>query len=105
MITKEEFIKLITEQQNWDQRISDIGEVLGTFMLDIDWVEYTAKLFTSTLNLLFTEEAADTIMWWMYEVTDHSIPSMWDKDHNVIPMETIDDLWNFVKDMQHGSKN
>lgn len=100
MITKEEFVKLVTDHQKWDDRMEEVCSIMNCGLIDADWIEYTSMLFDNNLKLLFLPEAVDTILWWMYEITDRSVPNMWDKDHNVIPMETIDDLWDYVKDLQ-----
>lgn len=99
MITKEEFKDLIQKQQSWDKRIDQVSEVLGNIcLLDFDWVEYAAMLFEKTLSLLFTEEGVDDIDWWIYEKDGRQEMKMWDKDNNEIPTETLDDLWEIVKD-------
>lgn len=99
MITKEEFNNLITKYQNWNKRIDEVESILGfADLLEADWIEYAAILFDDALNMLFTKEATDTIYWWLYE--KHTGPSMWDSEGNVIPMDTIEDLWNYIKDKQ-----
>lgn len=63
----------------------------------------------------FEEDAVDTISWWMFEYHDldedfdlngeyigdpDKKPGMLDKDDNIIPILTIEDLWNEVKDQR-----
>lgn len=100
MITKEEFIKLISEQKKWDDHLDEVGKVLNCNPLDIDWVEYGARLFDSTLNILFEEEGVYDILWWLWEKNGNSEMKMWDEDGKEIPTETIEDLWNIVKNNQ-----
>ncbi len=99
MITKEEFVKIISEQKKWDERLDEVGKVLNCFPLEMDWVEYGAKLFDNTISILFEEEGVDDINWWLFE-KPHLLEGsgMWDEDGKEIPTETIDDLWNIVKD-------
>lgn len=101
MITKEQFIKLITNNRKHNNRLDEVGAVLGCTIYDCDWVEYGNLLFDEVLNLLFEEEAVDDINWWIYEKP--SLPpgaGMWDEEGNEIPTETLDDLWEIVKDFR-----
>lgn len=99
MITKEEFIDLISKQQEWSNRIDQISKILDApAFFENDWVEYTSILFDKTLNLLFTEEGVDDINWWMYEKSGNPEFKMWDENNNEIPIETIDNLWDIVKE-------
>lgn len=99
MITKEEFIKLISDQKKWDDRLDEVEKILNYCPLNMDWVEHGARLFDTTLNILFEEEAVDDINWWLFEKP--MLPpgsGIWDEDGNEIPTETIEDLWNIVKE-------
>lgn len=98
MITKEQFIKLISDNQYHNKRLDEVEEILGTNIFDCDWVEYGNILFDETLNLLFEEEAVDDTNWWLYEKNGRPEMKMWDKDGKEIPTETLDDLWELVKD-------
>lgn len=101
MITKEEFVKLISDQKKWDDRLDEVGEVLKCNPLEMDWVEYGAFLFDNVLKILFEEDGVDSINWWLFEKP--MLPSgagVWDENGNEIPTETIEDLWNIVKDLR-----
>lgn len=98
MITKEQFIKLITDNRKHNDRLDEVEDVLGCTIYDCDWVEYGNVLFDEVLNLLFKEEAVDDINWWLYEKCGRPDYKMWDKDGKEIPTETLDDLWEIVKD-------
>lgn len=101
MITKEEFIDLILKQQEWSNRIDEVSEALDVpTLFESDWVEYTSILFDKTLNLLFNENGVDDINWWMYEKSGNSELKMWDESGKEIPTDTVEDLWNLVKDNQ-----
>lgn len=101
MITKEEFIDLILKQQEWYNRIDEVSEALSVpTLFESDWVEYTSILFDKTLNLLFNEDGVDDISWWMYEKSGNPELKMWDKNGKEIPTDTVEDLWNLVKDNQ-----
>lgn len=99
MITKEEFTSLILDYQKWSNRIDEVSEILkAPTLFECDWVEYTSKLFDKTLNFLFDEGGVDDIYWWIFEKSGNPGLRMWDNEGNKIPTETIDDLWNIVKD-------
>lgn len=98
MITKEQFVKLITDNRKHNDRLDDVEDVLGLAIYDCDWVEYGNILFDEVLGLLFQEEGVDDINWWLYEKCGRPDYKMWDKDGNEIPTETLDDLWEIVKD-------
>lgn len=101
MITKEEFIDLILKQQEWSNRIDEVSEALDVpTLFESDWVEYTSILFDKTLNLLFNENGVDYIDWWMYEKSGNSELKMWDESGKEIPTDTVEYLWNLVKDNQ-----
>lgn len=98
MITKEQFIKLITNHHKHNDRLDAVEDVLGLAIYDCDWVEYGNILFDEVLELLFQEEAVDDISWWLYEKCGRPAYKMYDGNGNEIPTETIEDLWNIVKD-------
>ena len=100
MITKEQFIKLITDHRKHNDRLDEVEDVLGLAIYDCDWVEYGNILFDEVLGLLFQEEGVDDINWWLYEKCGRPDYKMWDKDGNEIPTETLDDLWEIVKDFR-----
>ena len=97
MITKEEFIKLISDHQKYNKRLDEVCDVFDAEIWSADWIEYASILFDTTIGLLSTDEGQDTISWWLYEKDGRSDMKMWDSKNNEIPTETIDDLWEIVK--------
>ena len=101
MITKEKFIDLISKQQEWSNRVDEVSEVLNVpTLFESDWVEYASILFDKTLALLFNEDGIDDIYWWMYEKSENPELKMWDESGKEIPTDTVEDLWNLVKNNQ-----
>lgn len=99
MITKEEFTKLISDNLNHNKRIDEVEASIKLSIFDWDVVEYGNVLFDFTLGFLFEQEAVDDINWWLFERPMFPPgPKMWDADGKEIPTETIEDLWNIVKD-------
>ena len=113
MITFNKFKEIIVKYI----RFSHMEEQLRKMNIDI--VE--TPLFSTSGYFLdwlweayFEEDAQDTIAWWMFEyhelaedfdddgnfIGGEMEPGMWDKDDKVIPMITIEDLWNEVQDQR-----
>ena len=102
MITKDEFITLINDYQKWSEQVDKASEVLGiSTLFESNLIDYTSRLFDKTINILFDENGTDDIYWWLYEKSGNPDFKMWDKEGNEIPSETIDDLWEIVKDSQN----
>lgn len=95
-MTIKEFTELIEDYQKNQEEIDTICNIFPSFF-EIKPIEYTHKLFDELLKAYFEEGAIDTIYWWIFEYDDKSEPGMWDKDGNIIPMGTIEDLWHYVK--------
>lgn len=102
MITKDEFITLIDDYQKWFEQVDKASEVLGiSTLFESNLIDYTSRLFDKTINILFDENGTDDIYWWLYEKSGSPDLKMWNKEGNEIPSETIDDLWEIVKDSQN----
>ena len=102
MITKDEFITLIDDYQKWSEQVDKASEVLGiSTLFESNLIDYTSRLFDKTINILFDKNGTDDIYWWLYEKSGSPDFKMWDKEGNEIPSETIDDLWEIVKDSQN----
>lgn len=97
MITKDRFIKLIIDNEKYNDNLCKLEEALGS-SLDGELFEYANFLFNDFLEFAFTDEAVDDIYWWLYEKNGNPTMKMWDKNGDEIPTETIDDLWEIIKD-------
>lgn len=98
MISKEEFITLINEHKKWDDRIAQVCDILKIDIFDSDLIEYGSLLFEKTIDFLFTKEAQNDIFWWLWEKNIRPDMKMWDASGKEIPTETVEDLWEIVKD-------
>ena len=98
MITKEEFITLIKDFKKWDNKTDQVCKILNIDIIESDLVMYGSILFEKTISFLFEEEAQDNIFWWLWEKNGRSDMKMWDKDGTEVPTETLDDLWEIIKD-------
>lgn len=70
---------------------------MGISLFEMDIVDYPSILFGKVLPILFEENAVENIEWWIWEKRGNSSLKMYIDDKE-IPTETIDDLWEIVKD-------
>lgn len=95
-LTKEEFIELINEYQEKHDFINRACDVFPGFF-ENKIVEYANIMFDRLMNAYFTDEGADWIAWWLFERSNIDEPQAWDENNQVIPTNTVEDLWNVVK--------
>lgn len=93
MIGKEKFIELIEEYNKQNKRIDQIGEFV-TGIYDSPIIDYGWKMFDELKKAYFTEEGVDWIDYFLYE----NPKECYYIDDVKIPLKTIDDLWETVKD-------
>lgn len=114
MITYNEFREIIVKYINF-YRCEDQLRKMNIDIFESPLFDTTGYFYDRIWEAYFTEDGCDTIAWWTFEYHDieddfddngnyigdsDKEPGMWDKDDNVIPMITIEDLWNEVKDMR-----
>lgn len=101
VMTKEGFIKLIENAQNYNKEL-DRWSDFGIDLFELPISELGWNFLNVVLPELFSDEGVDWINWWLFEKPGFGgDPNQaYDEDGNVIPTDTIDDLWNIVKDYQ-----
>lgn len=113
MITYEKFKDIIVKYIRF-RKVEDQLYKMGINVEDGPLGETTGYYFDWLWEAYFNEDGQDTISWWTFEyhnieedfdndgnyIGEDKEPGMWDKDDNVIPMITIEDLWNEVKDLR-----
>ena len=98
-MTKEGFIKLLQNAQNYNKEL-DKWHDFGIDLFDMPISELGWNFFDTILQELFTDEGIEWITWWLYDrisITTGEPLKVYDKNGDVIPTDTIDDLWNLVK--------
>ena len=95
-INKEEFLKLLKMHADQLERLNKLSDA-GLPVWDMDIVEYGNLMFDKVIEAFFTKEGEDWIFWWLYEKDGNPEIKAWDEDHDEIPMETVEDLWRYVK--------
>ncbi len=100
MITKELFIKFIENAQKYDKEL-DRWSDFGIDLFELPISELGWKFFEQFLEQSFTINGIDWINWWMFEkfspYSEEPLEAT-DEYGNIIPTDTIDDLWELVKD-------
>lgn len=114
MITYEEFKEIIVKYISF-YRCEDQLRKMNIDIFESPLFDTTGYFYDRIWEAYFTEDGCDTIAWWTFEYHDieedfdnngryigdpDKQPGMWDKDDNVIPMLTIRDLWEEVKDQR-----
>ena len=111
MITYEKFKDIIVKYIQFS-KVEDQLYKMGINISEGPLGETAGHYFDWLWEAYFNEDGQDTITWWAFEYHDMEVdfdnngnyigenknPGMWDKDDNVIPMITIEDLWEYVKD-------
>lgn len=107
MITKEEFVKYLTEYQSFKKAIDRLGEALGGegyyFIYECDWYENVAQMLDIFIDSHFTESGADWICYYLFEdVEDHEViitkeADMFKEEEKIVyHLNSLDELWNFL---------
>lgn len=99
MITKEQFIetinnivKLNKEYDRWDD--------FGINLWELPIGDIMSSIMDSSYTWAFTENGIDWISWWLYERESvcGEEPNKVYRDGDEIPSETVEDLWELVKE-------
>lgn len=93
MITKEIFVKLINTIDLFEKEV-DKWNNLGLNIFETELCNSVWELIGITLKSHFTEQGYDWIYYYIYE----DYHKVFDDNENEIPLNTVDDLWEFVKE-------
>lgn len=100
MITKEQFIKIISLAQDYEKEV-DKWDDFGIQIYEMPIGEIHGQLLDILLENVFTVDGVDWINWWLYErisiITGEPLEA-YNEDGSIIPTDTVEDLWNLVKD-------
>lgn len=115
---KDLFKKLIINFINGERYVEKLNklnfEIFDTPLFDSYYL-FIDELFKS----YFTKDGCDIINWWLYErffltnISDYydsngnlieefkeNLDKFYDENSNIIPIESIDDFWEFIKDFR-----
>lgn len=93
MIGKYDFINLITEHREQEERVDDLCKVFSEAFGEpiLDW---GFRMFDKLLEAYFDERGVDWIQYYLYKNPE----KCYYQDEQRIPLETPDDLWKLIKD-------
>lgn len=97
MITKEAFCKFINTFIEYDTKLDKICKVLNVSLHDCELTEYPGILLDKFLQATFNQNGIDTIYWWLFEKRLNPELEFYIDDEE-INVDTLDDLWEIVKD-------
>lgn len=101
MINKEEFVDIINTVLAYNMEL-DKWDDFGIPLYELPLGEVSAKLSEMVYTNLFEDAGIDWINWWIYEkpglYDGDPVNEAYDENHKIIPTDTIDDLWNLVKE-------
>lgn len=96
-ISKEEFLKILEEYKAQEEQLDKLAELWAYPVWDIPIVDYGNRMFDRVIKAYFTEEAIEWLYWWLYDKDVNPELKAFDEDGNEIPTETIEDLWELIK--------
>lgn len=95
-INREAFLELLENRKAQSERIDKLEEI-GLSIWDSPLIEFGYTMFDKVIEAYFTEEGVDWIDWWLYEKNGDPETKAFDEDKDEIPMETMVDLWRYIK--------
>lgn len=96
MITKELFEQIIELQQEADTFIDKL-EDMGLNLYDTPIFNTYGYYLDMLLTAYFTMEGHDWVNWYLFEKAGNSEMKAYNEDESEIKLETLDDLWELIK--------
>lgn len=99
MIGKEKFIEIIESYFDTDKYIDQLNDFLNINIFENPICNAYYKMFYNWLNASFTKAGIEWVDWWIFDREPNSSkPQAWNADNTPIPTETLEDLWNLIKE-------
>ena len=96
MIEKEQFLRLIKFKLEEITFIDEISEYISNKVIE-KLMNNSGIEFNTILELTFNANGIDTINWWLYEKSISPDLGIY-YNGKELPSDTIEDLWELVKD-------
>lgn len=108
MITKEQFIKFITEYKNFEEAIDRIDQAVSgrswrLNLFECDWYNSVGIMLDTFLDSHFTNNGCDLVTWWLFEDVDKLItqkvdPDLFNGESEIeYDVEDIEALWDYIQ--------
>lgn len=78
-MNKQNFIKLIKSQLDWNKKISELENILQSELYMSDIYTHTVYLFEYIIKNTFTKETEDFIYEYIYDIQGQNLEYLWDK--------------------------
>lgn len=96
-MNKEQFIEIIKQHQEQEERIDRLSEIID---YDSPLVEFGWMMFDNVMREAFNEDQRDWISWWLYDrisfTTGEEFP-YWDENNNEVYVHTPEELWDLIQ--------
>lgn len=96
MITKEQFILALNGHKFQTEQLTKL-EDFGINLWDSTIIEFGFSMFDTLINATFDKEGQDWIFWYLFEKEKYDLEAFHENGEK-IKLETIEDLWELVKD-------
>lgn len=108
MISKEDFIKYLDSWQEFESKICEIESVLQVDLYESDLYGNAFDMLSQFLHLNFTDDAVDTIGWYLWEDVDKVIYITEDlfEESRKVYLNSLSNLYDFfMTDLKFYFKN
>lgn len=111
MISREGFkkaIKAIEEQQSLMEKLDDINFMgLATDIAENGLIDTLISVLEESFNLYTDPRLGSTLSWWIYETKDDKSNAILYDDEEVIKLDTVDKLYDYLVDegIRHDREN
>lgn len=97
MIPYKYFEQALKLAQDQDKEVTKLYD-LGYDLIESPLVEYADKLFDTLIESYFNEDGVELITWWLWEDVPKKIYIQVGTEESEIDVESIERLYNYIKD-------
>lgn len=95
MITKEQFVEILTNHIEFDDTIEKWWED-GIDLLNSPLTSLEYKTIDIILNVFFNEDGVSLIYWWLYEDLESDDKKIEEEDGKVILLDSLETLYDYL---------
>lgn len=95
-ITIEEFKKLVNDYKEYLEELEKYSD-LKIDLYDTKLASFAESMLDRYLKLIFNKDGVEWFYWWIFEKPQTGDEQAWDINGDVIPTETVEDLYNLLQ--------
>ena len=95
MMTREKFKEMIYNIEEYNDFIDELYK-LKIDIYSCRYTDYAGIFFDELMKSEFGEEGLDLVSWWLYEDVDHVLYEDESESKEVIDLNNIDDLYDYL---------